>query len=143
MIVKEIVYGSDLYLLSVAFREEILRIPQGLVMSEKDLENENFQTHIAALDDEKNIMGTVVLKYIAPKQMKLRQMAIYPALQGTGIGCNLMNFAEDFAKNAGCERMEMTARVSAQDFYKKFGYETVGEPFKEVRINVTKMERQL
>jgi N-acetylglutamate synthase-like GNAT family acetyltransferase len=140
LVIQKINYDSDLYQKSLDFRFEILRKPLGLLWSKKDLDGEESQFHIVAISKQK-IVGTVVLKPISKTKIKLRQMAVDSALQGNGIGKKLVLFAENLAKSEGFREIEMIARISALDFYKKLGYETAGNEFEEVTvrsINMTK-----
>jgi len=137
-IIKQVEYGSDAYKKTLQFRYEILRKPLGLEWSEKDLENEEKQIHIAAILDEK-IVGTVVLKPISEERVKLRQMAVSEDLQGQGAGKKLVIFAEEIAKEKGYKTIEMIARISALGFYEKLGYKTEGEEFEEVTVRSINM----
>jgi len=142
MVIKEIPYGSYLYEATKSFREEILRRPLGLVLSDKDIEGEDTQIHIAAMAGE-TVVGTVVLKPLADGCIKLRQMAISPTLQGKGAGRQLVQFAESAAKARSFHTMEMHARVFAQEFYKKLGYHAMGQPFIEATVSTIKMTKIL
>ncbi|HYV66355.1 MAG TPA: GNAT family N-acetyltransferase, partial [Myxococcales bacterium] len=48
-----------------------------------------------------------------------------PELRGTGVGRDLVAVAEAFARDCGCERLELTSaahRREAHRFYEKLGY---------------------
>jgi predicted GNAT family N-acyltransferase len=142
MVIKEIPYGSPLYEATKAFREEVLRRPLGLVLSDKDIAGEDTQIHIAAMEGE-TVVGTVLLKPLSGGCIKLRQMAISPTLQGNGAGRQLVQFAESVAKVRSSHTMEMHARVFAQGFYEKLGYQATGEPFIEATVSTIKMTKTL
>ena len=131
--IQEVPYGSPLYRLTLAFREEYLRRPLGLTNSDADLKAEDRQIHIAAVDNAK-IIGTVVLKPISPQMVKLRQMAVAGSRLGSGLGAELVRFAEDLAWDRGYASIEMAARVSARGFYDKLGYRAEGDEFFEITI---------
>ena len=139
-IIEEIAYGSPLYPRTVAFREEHLRNPLGLANSAADLAEEDKQIHIAAIDGS-NVVGTVVLKPLSPTLVKLRQMAVAPRLRSSGLGGELVRFAEGIAWERGYETIEMAARVSARGFYERLGYRAVGDEFVDVTIPHIKMTR--
>lgn len=141
-IIKEINYGSDLYKESLDFRFKILRQPLGLQWSKKDLEDEDKQFHIAAFCEEK-IIGTLVLKPISNNRIKLRQMAVDNGLQGSGIGRQIVQFAEKLAYSKNFKEIEMIARISALGFYQKLGYVIEGEEFEEVTVKSINMIKNL
>ena len=143
MIVKEISYSSEQYDATKYFREKILRLPLGLILSEKDIEGEEEQIHIAAIEDDGTIIGTVLLKPLSTSHVKLRQMAVDDTFQGNGTGRKLVLFAESLARNKGFEIMEMHARIYAQGFYEKLGYQTVGAEFIEATVPTIKMTKAL
>ena len=141
MIIELVPYGSERYESMKQFREEILRKPLGLRLSHKDLEGEVQQIHIAALDANAQIIGTVILKPLSRDLVKLRQMAVSFAFQCQGIGKQLVQFAENTAQSNGFEAIEMNARVSAKGFYEKLGYQTEGREFIEVSVATIKMRK--
>jgi predicted GNAT family N-acyltransferase len=54
-----------------------------------------------------------------------------------------MNFAENVARDRGYKVLHMHARKSAVGFYKKLGYEVVGDEFEEVTIPHYEMQKNL
>ena len=143
MIIKEVTFLSAQYEAMKRFREETLRIPLGLTLSDNDLRDENTQIHIAAMHDDGAIVGTVLLKPLSQGHVKLRQMAVSPLCQRNGIGRELVQFAEEAAKTLGFDNVELHARIHAQAFYEKLGYEAVGETFFEVTLPTIKMIKRL
>jgi len=141
--IQEVPFGSAVYELTKAFREDILRRPLGLVLSAHDLHGEDQQIHIAAVGSNNAILGTVVLKPVSPNVIRLRQMAVAPALRGTGIGRGLVRFAEMLAVAKGFQTIEMHARVSARGFYERLGYQSTGVEFIEVTVPTIKMTRRI
>ena len=143
MIIQEVPFDSSLYEAMRRFREETLRRPLGLVLGVKDVEGEDRQIHIAAVGDDAGIAGAVLLKPLSDSHVKLRQMAVSPSLRGSGLGKNLVRFAEELARAKGFRIMEMHARVCARGFYEKLGYGAVGEEFIEVTVPTVKMSKAL
>ena len=86
MTIKEISFYSADYNAMKRFREDALRIPLGLTLSDEDLKDENTQIHIAAIQDDGKIIGTALLKPLSQRRVKLRQMAVLPSSQRKGIG---------------------------------------------------------
>ena len=124
-------------------REEVLRLPLGLTLSDDDLKDENIQIHIAALHEDEKIIGTVLLKPLPHGHVKLRQMAVVPLARRNGVGRQLARFAEETARAMGYTEIELHARGSAQGFYEKLGYQAAGEAFIEVTLPTIKMAKRL
>jgi len=143
MIIKEISYASVEYATMKRFREDALRIPLGLTLSDEDLKDENTQIHIAAILDDGTIIGTALLKPLSQRLVKLRQMAVLPSSQRKGIGRKLVRFAEQNARTRGFNYIELHARIYAQGFYEKLGYQIAGEAFIEVTLPTIKMTKRL
>ncbi len=138
----EIPHNSLWYEKSKNLRQDILRTPIGLLLSDKDTAGEDQQIHIAAIDNDK-VVGCILLKPLPGGRIKFRQVAIAGRLQGQGFGRKLMTFAEECAKARQFTSAEMSARISAQVFYEKLGYTATGEPFSEVGLATIKMEKIL
>jgi len=143
MIIKEVYFASVDYEAMKRFREDALRIPLGLTLSDRDLEGENSQIHIAAIQDDGTIIGTALLKPLSQRRVKLRQMAVLPSSQLKGIGRRLVLFAERLARTRGFNNIELHARIYAQGFYEKLGYQVAGEAFIEVTLPTIKMTKRL
>lgn len=124
-------------------REDILRIPLGLILNDDDLKDENTQIHIAAIHDDETIIGTVLLKPLSLSHVRLRQMAVAPLSRRNGIGRKLVQFAEETARTMGFNNVELHARIYVQEFYEKLGYKAVGETFIEATLPTTKMIKRL
>jgi predicted GNAT family N-acyltransferase len=140
MIIKEISFASVHYEAMKQFREEALRLPLGLTLSDDDLEGENRQFHIAAINDDGTIIGTALLKPLSQSRVKLRQMAVSPLSRRNGVGRKLVRFAEETALAMGSNNIELHARAYAQGFYEKLGYRTVGETFIEATLSTVPIE---
>ncbi len=143
VIIREIAYGTKFYEDGKILREKILRTPLGLKQGEYDLNGEDKHIHLYALDDKETVAGTVILKIISEKNIRLRQMAIDTPFQRQGLGTKLVGHAETLARARGFEFMDMLARIPAKNFYKKLGYEINGEEFVEIGIPVVMMGKKL
>jgi len=63
---------------------------------------------------------------------RLTALAVAPDCRRQGIGESLVNAAEDFARDGGCERIELTSgdqRTEAHTFYRAIGYSPVSQRF--------------
>ncbi|MFM1794898.1 MAG: hypothetical protein RL642_1283 [Bacteroidota bacterium] len=133
MPIKVIDHGSEDYKKMVDLRMEILRKPLGLTFTEEDLSKESKDILIGAFEEDE-LIACCILTKIGEGTCKLRQMAVQPKMQGTGLGAAMMNYAEQLAKDAGYTKMVMNARKTAKGFYEKLGYEIKGDEFVEVTL---------
>lgn len=142
MAIKIIDHGTPDYERMVALRYEILRKPLSLSFSPEDLEQEKNDILIGAFDEDR-ILACCILTRYDEERCKLRQMAVHRSQQGKGVGGQLLNFAENVARDKGYRRMVMHARKTSVGFYEKLGYSAKGEEFQEVTIPHFLMEKTL
>ncbi|MEN9952211.1 MAG: hypothetical protein RLZZ520_479 [Bacteroidota bacterium] len=142
MPIKIIDHGSADYQKMIDLRMEILRKPLGLTFSGADLDKEKDDILIGAFEEE-DLMACCILTKVAEDTCKLRQMAVRPKIQGTGLGAAMMNYAEQLAKDAGFKKMVMNARKTAKGFYEKLGYEIKGDEFVEVTLPHFYMQKNI
>jgi predicted GNAT family N-acyltransferase len=91
----------------------------------------------------KNLVACCITSKINTDLYKLRQMAVSYEYQGNGFGIKLLNFAEQYAISKKAKYIELNARKTAVEFYKKNDYYIVGELFFEVGIEHYKMQKQI
>jgi N-acetylglutamate synthase-like GNAT family acetyltransferase len=89
------------------------------------------------------LVGCLALVPQSSAEVRMRQVAVKPRLQGQGIGRALVEYAEQSARERGFSVMMLHARDTAIPFYEKLGYERVGEPFMEVTILHCEMQKKL
>ncbi|HWB59570.1 MAG TPA: GNAT family N-acetyltransferase [Chthoniobacteraceae bacterium] len=130
---EQIDVHSPLYPDSLVLRDEVLRKPLGLKWTDAEREEEARCIHLVALAGA-NVVATLLLKPMEPGTVKMRQVAVHPAMQRVGIGSKLVAFAEETAKALGYRRICAHVRLSAVSFYRKAGYSIIGDPFVEVTI---------
>ena len=148
---RQIAFGSPEYALSLALRQKVLRQPLGVFLSQADLRGEDQQLHFGLFaeegglfaEEDVRLLACLVINPLSPSTAKLRQMAVAPDSQRQGLGQMLVKETESFLKNRGMQTVELHARTSAMDFYKKLGYEPSGPVFSEVGIEHQRLWRQL
>ncbi|HEU4950872.1 MAG TPA: GNAT family N-acetyltransferase [Holophagaceae bacterium] len=136
-------FGSPDYALAVALRHEVLRIPLGLAFTVDQLASESDSHHLVALDEGGRILGCLMLTPHENGEIQMRQVAVKPEQQGTGLGRALVEEAERRAKALGCSRMMLHARDKAIGFYERLGYRREGDLFMEVGIVHQQMAKTL
>jgi ribosomal protein S18 acetylase RimI-like enzyme len=87
--------------------------------------------HLAAEDDEGAVVGIVTLIPDGDRSVRLRSMAVDPALQGGGVGRLLVDAAVERLRAAGMQRVWCNARDTAIGFYERLGWTVTGPGFIE------------
>lgn len=140
LVIRLVEFQSPEYQETVALRDKILRQPLGLSFSQKELDGEGNQFHVAAFIDDQ-IVGCMSLLPIDEKHLKMRQVAVDNEQQGQGIGTRLVSYAEEFAIKKGFCCIELHARKVSKQFYDDLAYSTISDAFTEVGIPHYKMEK--
>ncbi|MCW1885843.1 GNAT family N-acetyltransferase [Luteolibacter flavescens] len=141
MTIVEYPHGSSGYQELVRLRDLHLRRPIGLQMSESDLVGEESQRHFALVEDGV-ILGGLVANPTGGGITKLRQMWIDPGLRGQGHGRLLLDEVERRLAADGTTHLVLHARAEATGFYESSGYHVTGDPFTEVGIPHSRMEKK-
>lgn len=116
-----------------ALRDEVLRKPLGLSLYQEDTSADKLDRIFVARKEEQ-LIACLMAKPLEGNVIKLRQMAVAPEFQGTGIGRRLMLAAEESARKDRVQVLTLHARCSALPFYEKLGYTIDSEEFEEVGI---------
>ncbi|MCD4694522.1 GNAT family N-acetyltransferase [bacterium] len=139
MLIKQIKHNSKEYQEAVDLRNTILRQLLGLILDEKDLQEEKSDIHIAFFENN-IIIGTLILTPKDKNIVRIRQVAVANDYQGKGIGSKLVKFAEKFAIDHKFSKIILSSRNTALNFYKKNGYQTLGEEYVGKTIKVPHFE---
>lgn len=117
-------------------RWRILREPWGQPPgSEKD-EHEKEAEHISAHDTTGRLIGVGRFHCSCPAEGQVRYMAVLPEWRGRGVGSAILLRIEDLANRVGMKSVVLNAREEAVGFYRRLGYEVVGDSptlFGEIR----------
>ncbi|MCC6815439.1 MAG: GNAT family N-acetyltransferase [Saprospiraceae bacterium] len=143
LLFQEIEFASPEYDEALGLRNRILRIPLGLEFVESQIEEEFNQFHFVLKDTTQGIVGCLVFKKIKEDTLKMRQVAIDDPFQSRGCGTLLICNAEKWAEQNNYTFIELNARESAVDFYRKLAYSIQGNKFFEVGIPHFKMIKKL
>lgn len=114
-------------------REDILRKPLGQAITEQKLMQEKHCFHLGGFDGTQ-LVAVLLLQPLAPPTVKMRQVAVDHELQRSGIGRQLITFAEEFAQQRDYGTMIAHARSTALGFYLRLGYTASGDEFMETTI---------
>jgi predicted GNAT family N-acyltransferase len=123
-------------------RDSILRKPLGLSLSEKDIQGEENQTHLLAMENREKVIGCLLIVF-AEGNAKIRQLAVAGKYQKQGIGTELMKRAEAIIYLHNIRNVWLNARYDVVGFYEPLGYEVISDIFMEVTIKHVKMKKLL
>lgn len=122
-----------------ALRQRILRPHQTLAEMDYPGDADAATMHFGAHDADA-LVGVVSL-YVAPlptdpqeHDWQFRGMAVDDTRQRMGVGQLLLNACLEHARSHGGRRLWCNARVTAADFYRRFGFEEHGEIFDTIAI---------
>lgn len=119
---------------------------------ERTLTTEQFQQYIEATNEKQNsaifvatedehILGYMIVQGETPKRIAHRAyivIGVHSASRGKGVGTALFVHAEQWAKEAGIQRLELTVikhNEAAYHLYEKMGFEVEGVKQKSVKMN--------
>jgi|SRR6218665_194072 len=106
------------------FSEEILKEWEHLLTVSKDYIEKN---KVYKLIQNENIIGYYSYFSIDENTIKLDNVFILPEFIGQGFGKILMNDFLEKIKLDGISKITLDAEPNAENFYKSFGFETVGQ----------------
>ncbi|MBI5355624.1 MAG: GNAT family N-acetyltransferase [Candidatus Aenigmarchaeota archaeon] len=121
-------------------RWRVLRMPLGMPRGSERDELENSSAHVMAVDNGL-VVGVGRVHLNSKNEAQIRYMAVDSEKRGKGTGKRILNELERVAARLGAENIILNARVDAIDFYKRYGYQTVGERFLYIGIEHQKMEK--
>jgi predicted GNAT family N-acyltransferase len=135
-------YRSAEYWNAVALRNEILRWPLGLELTEDDLDQERDETFfVAAFGDR--VVGCLQLTAPIGLETQMRQVAVAKDIQRGGMGTLLVQAAETYARSLNLVKIVLHARELAVPFYRRLRYDTEGSSFMEVGVPHYRMFKML
>lgn len=138
---REFAYHSSEYERALQLRKEVLLDPFGIDHDAARTDDED-SLHMGIFDE----VACQACLFLVPRdktKMQMRQVAVAPALQRSGLGRLLLEFAEDVSRSKGFALMTAHARDSAVPFYQRLGYQVRGEPFLQVGIKHRLVEKFL
>lgn len=127
IVLKEVRYGSAEYEMTRALRNKIMRQPIGLSIYDQDYTFEVNSRIVGAFEGGTMLGCSIVGKLDG--EVCLDFLCIDDNVQKTGIGSMLLADVENWVRAQGIPLLILEARVSAQEFYEKHGYEAYGEVY--------------
>ena len=138
-----VTFATPLFDEMVELRNAVLRKPLGLEFYPEDIESEWDSFHLGAYSETGVLLGCMVMKPLTDVEVKMRQVAVSPGMQGRGVGRQMVYFVENWAEQEGFSRIVLHARKEALSFYDKLDYHKEGAQFTEVGIPHFKMFKDI
>ncbi len=111
-------------------REVVFIQEQGVSRQEEWDGLDDTAQHFIALDSSGHAVGTARLL----DHGQIGRMAVLASHRGTGVGMRLLQAAVAAARTRGMDSVHLHAQVQAEPFYRKAGFDRVGEQFMEAGI---------
>lgn len=140
-VIIQIRHDSEHYKQSVQLRNQVLRIPIGLLLSTQDMFGEKDQLMYGYF--ENGIILSTVQFILKDKKAKLRQFATHIKHRNRGLGNKLYHYCESELLKLNFNEIYCHCRLEAVPFYIKNGFKITSEEFIEVGIVHVKMTKQV
>ena len=137
----DVALGSPEHAASFSLRARVLLDPFG-IDHELAREDDARARHLALFDGAECV-AVLMLVPLDSRTMRMRQVAVAPDRQRSGLGSRLTREAEKLCKETGVTRIVAHARAPALPFYESLAYRVTGEPFVEVGIAHRTVEKKL
>jgi predicted GNAT family N-acyltransferase len=98
--------------------------------------------HTVAVDGGK-VIGTARVRFPADNQAKIERMAVAKSARRKGIGGGMVSFLIAECRARQMRQVALHAQHNVVPFYRSYGFEEVGEPFREAGIKHIKMQMWL
>lgn len=113
-------------------------VPEGVEMDGRDAA----ATHFVVYNDGAAV-ATARFRVVGSDTGKAERVAVRSAHRGEGLGTWLMDAVEAEATDRSCSSVVLHSQTTVEEFYRKLGYETVGEEFDQAGIPHVEMVKEL
>ena len=121
------IHGSEDITPAKVVREDVFVKEQGYAAEDEFDNFDKMAWHVVAMDDEKPIATGRI--YLDKGEMYLGRVCVLPEYRGFGVGDAVVRLLLDRALTAGTSGVHISSQSYIKEFYKKFGFEEVGEPY--------------
>ena len=121
-------------------REQVFVIEQGIDPAIEWTGDDDQYHSVLALNADQNPIGTGRIG-ITAGIASIGRMAVLKEYRGAGTGTEMLNRLIEIGKDNGAEKFELSAQLTAIDFYQKQGFIPVGDVYIEADIKHQKMYR--
>ncbi|MFT8737245.1 MAG: GNAT family N-acetyltransferase [Zymomonas mobilis] len=95
-------------------------------------------THFGVFVDGK-LSGCASFHHLEDHKKRIRRVAVSPEYRGKGLGSALLKFAMEKLVTPDLSEIWLNARLPAQNFYRRLGFEAVGACFFERDVEEIRM----
>jgi predicted GNAT family N-acyltransferase len=127
---------------ALALRVEVFCDEQGVPRELELDERDQDATHLVAVSDAQEVVGTCRVVFDGPTA-KLGRMAVSEPWRRRGIGTALLDHAIVQAREMGSARVTLNAQRDAESLYAARGFTPIGARFEEAGIEHVAMELEL
>jgi len=113
-------------------------ISEDLVFDGRDRE----ALHII-VKDRGRVIGSARVQFLTDNQAKLERMAVLERYRRKGIGKGMLLFLDAVWKDKQVRQVIIHAQLEVVPFYRLYGFDELGLPFREAGIKHIKMRKQL
>ena len=135
-------YATEEYKEALQLKDDVMRKPLGLCLSEDDVKFDNKRIHIGGYIENELVCGCS-FGIIHKKMGHIFSVYVKQSCQNQGIGQQLMAFAEDYAKQSGVARLYVEGRKTAKNFYLKCGFRPCGSEYVDMNIIHQDMKKDI
>jgi predicted GNAT family N-acyltransferase len=144
MQLKSIDYGSEAYNQAALLRYRLFYQEHNIPFASIFDPSEKQDFHLAITDSlADRIFAYGRLGQNSDREFQIYQMVVEPDYQGRGLGGQLLQGLLEEARGRGANLVVLKARVTKVQFYKKFGFQPVGEIFASAMTGVPHIHMQL
>lgn len=143
MTFRKIFPETNAYAQERALRDTLLRQPLGITMDAEAADWDDGTRHFGLFDEADDLVACVLASPLPDGSVRIRQMAVSPTRQSSGLGRRLMREAEAELRRSGVQSLSLHARDTAIGFYEKLGYSRVGDIYLELGIPHQLMGKEL
>ncbi|WP_125765920.1 GNAT family N-acetyltransferase [Levilactobacillus mulengensis] len=115
-------------------------IPRDIEFDDRDTPD---RLYVVAYQRPELPVGTLRLEPQSTTEMRFGRVCTSQALRGQGIGSQVLQAGEDWAKAHGFTSGLIDGELTAKSFYERCGYHVVGEPFEEDGAPVVTLKKTL
>jgi len=125
---------------------DIIKIRTSVFVDEQGFQDEFDEidktcSHIVLYDGKKPV---ATCRYFNDgTSFHIGRVAIIKEYRGKHLGCKIMQIAEKEIKSTNAKQIEVSAQVRVKEFYKKLGYEEVGEIYFDEFLEHIRMVKRL
>ena len=144
LIIREINNSDDLIKI-FKLRIEVFTFEQNCPIEEEFDFYDNLNSGSTQFIVEKNneCIGTARITYYSEDKIKIERVCIKKDKRELKVGSELMKIMHNKLINDGVRIVEISAQISAINFYKKLGYFEEGDKYIEAGIDHIKMKKKL